>query len=122
MCDHNHEGAGGCHHEATDIADPGDVKRYDMHQYIDMDKVTVLNENIDGNGKLVFKNMERRLDKTDFVDSDCDEELLFNIPFCGQVRITGMSVIGDEDDSHPAKIRLFKDRPAVSLRFTFCSN
>ncbi|XGW14920.1 hypothetical protein V3C99_000869 [Haemonchus contortus] len=112
MCDH---GAGGCRHEAGEMPDFGEGQRYDMHQYIDMNKVTVLNENVDGQGKLVFKPMDRRLDRIDFVLSDCDEELLFNVPFTGQVRITGLSVIGDDDGSHPAKIRIFKDRPAMSF-------
>lgn len=52
--------------------------------------------------------------RIEFVESDCDHELLFNIPFTGHVRLTGLSIIGDEDGSHPAKIRLFKDREAVS--------
>lgn len=118
MCDH---GAGGCcQHEASDTPTAlNEVQRYDMHQHIDMDKAAVLNECIDGSGKLVFKPMDRRLDRTDFVESDCDEELLFNIPFTGQVRISGLSVIGDEDESHPARIRLFKDRPVMS--FDDCS-
>ncbi|PIO60818.1 hypothetical protein TELCIR_17677, partial [Teladorsagia circumcincta] len=81
MCDH---GAGGCHHEASEMPEIFEGQRYDMHQ-------------------------------TDFVISDCDEELLFNVPFTGQVRISGLSVIGDDDGSHPAKIRVFKDRPAVGV-------
>ncbi|KAK6038138.1 hypothetical protein COOONC_24357, partial [Cooperia oncophora] len=56
---------------------------------------------------------------TDFVMSDCDEELLFNIPFTGQVRVSGLSVIGDDDGSHPARIRIFKDRPAVCEDFCY---
>ncbi|KAJ1370152.1 hypothetical protein KIN20_031817 [Parelaphostrongylus tenuis] len=116
MCDH---GAGGCYHDAIENPNVSEAPRYDMYQYIDMDKATVLNESIDGQGKLVLKPMEMRLDKTDFVVSDCDEELLFNLPFCGQVRISGISVIGSEDGSHPAKIRLFKDRPMMA--FDDCS-
>ncbi|CAJ0597361.1 unnamed protein product [Cylicocyclus nassatus] len=119
MCDHSHDGLGGCEREISDSADYGDIKQYDMYKYIDMDKVTVLNETVDGSGKLVFKSMERRLDRSDYVESDCDEELLFNLPFSGTVRITGISVIGDEEENHPAKVRLFKDRPAMS--FDDCS-
>ncbi|WKY01928.1 hypothetical protein Q1695_015721 [Nippostrongylus brasiliensis] len=118
MCDHGH-GSGGCHHEAMEMPEHAEGRQYDMYRYIDMDKVTVLNESIDGHGKLVFKPMDRRLDRSEFVESDCDEELLFNLPFSGQVRITGLSVIGDDDHTHPAKIRLFKDKPAMS--FDDCS-
>ncbi|CAI4231419.1 unnamed protein product [Auanema sp. JU1783] len=117
MCDHGHS-HGGCAGEAQQSTTPI-VMRYDMHQFVDKDKVTVLNEAQDGTGKLVFKDMESRLDRSTFVLSDCDEELLFNIPFTGHVRLTGLSIIGEEESSHPAIIRLFKDKPAMS--FDDCS-
>ncbi|CAP35645.1 Protein CBG18143 [Caenorhabditis briggsae] len=117
MCSHGH--SHNCASEHIPEGSGDDVHRYDMVSYIDLDKVTTLNESIDGAGKKVFKVMENRDDRTEFVESDCDHELLFNIPFTGHVRITGLSIIGDEDGSHPAKIRLFKDRDAMA--FDDCS-
>uniref|UniRef100_A0A1I7XSQ1 PITH domain-containing protein n=1 Tax=Heterorhabditis bacteriophora TaxID=37862 RepID=A0A1I7XSQ1_HETBA len=87
----------GCYHDAVEVGIGITGMRYDMHQYIDMDKTCRLR----------------------FVDSDCDEELLFNIPFSCHVRITGLAIMGEQDESHPAKIRLFKDRPMMS--FDDCS-
>uniref|UniRef100_A0A8R1EE58 PITH domain-containing protein n=1 Tax=Caenorhabditis japonica TaxID=281687 RepID=A0A8R1EE58_CAEJA len=118
MCSHGHS-HGGCGAEHIPEVGGDDVYRYDMVSYIDLDKVTTLNESIDGAGRKVFKMMEMRDDKTDYVESDCDAELLFNIPFTGHVRLHGLSIIGDEDASHPAKIKLFKDKEAMS--FDDCS-
>ena len=54
---------------------------------------------------------------TKFVESDADAELLFNIPFSAHVRLTGLCISGDQDASHPARVKLYKDRPAVSNKF-----
>lgn len=42
-----------------------------------------------------------------FVVSDADEELLFNIPFTGNVKLKGIIIIGADDDSHPSKVKLY---------------
>ena len=59
---------------------------------------------VENSGRLVFKPWERRLDKTEFVESDADEEFLINIPFTGDVKLKGLIVIGGEDDTHPDKV------------------
>jgi hypothetical protein len=41
-----------------------------------------------------------------FVKSDVDHELLFNIPFNGCVKLKSIIVIGGDEGSHPSKIRL----------------
>jgi hypothetical protein len=41
-----------------------------------------------------------------YVESDVDESLLFNIPFTGSVKLKGVIVIGGSDNSHPASMKL----------------
>ena len=69
----------------------------------------ILLHQVENSGRLVFKPWERRLDKTEFVESDADEELLINIPFTGDVKLKGLIVIGGEDDTHPDKVEDLND-------------
>ncbi|XP_059900299.1 PITH domain-containing protein 1 isoform X2 [Gadus macrocephalus] len=74
---HGH-GHGGCEGE-HEPAERG--LEYALYQRIDTEKLQCLNESREGDGKLVFKAWDQRTDREKFVESDADEELLFNIPY-----------------------------------------
>ena len=40
------------------------------------------------------------------VCSDADEELLFNVPFTGDIKLKGLIIMGGEEGYHPSKVRL----------------
>lgn len=110
MCDHNHgHGHSGC----CDHGDPVDESTaYSLYQKIDTINVECLNELVDGSGVKVFKAYSERLNTSEYVQSDCDAELLFNIPFTGDVKLKGIVVIGDPQ---LARMRLYKS----NLRMSF---
>ncbi|XP_013405040.1 PITH domain-containing protein 1 [Lingula anatina] len=110
---HSH-GSGGCDH-SDDKSGIDRGAEFSLYMKIDLDKVQCLNEQIDGSGKTVFKPWDQRLDKERVVESDADEELLFNIPFTGNVKLKGVIVIGGEDDTHPSSMKLYKNRPQMSF-------
>ena len=78
---HGHQGCD--HGEAGKVGEEAGIA-YSLYQKIDMDKLTCLNEESENSGKTVFKPWEMRLDREKFVQSDADEELLFNIQFTGE--------------------------------------
>lgn len=109
---HNHTD---CSHEANGI-DPLEMGlQYSLYQKIDMHNLEVLNEAEEESGKKVFKSYENRLDFSTSVESDCDPELMFNIPFTGNIKLKGIRIIGPSDGSHPKKVRLFKNRPKMTF-------
>lgn len=99
----------GSAHDATELG-----VNYTLYEKIDKDRVECLNEIEEGSGAKVFKTWEKRLDKTEFVASDIDPELLFNIPFTGDVKLKGLIVIGNEDFS-PKTVKLYKNRPNMTF-------
>ncbi|KAK3089541.1 hypothetical protein FSP39_004413 [Pinctada imbricata] len=115
MSGHGHgHSHGGCEHDHDH--GPEDLSaQYSLYNKIDTEKVQCLNEAEDGSGKTVFKPWEQRLDKEKVVESDVDEELLFNIPFTGNVKLKGIIVIGGEEDTHPNRMKLFKNRPNMTF-------
>ena len=67
---------------------------FSLYQKIDFSKMECLNELEESSGKRVFRPWERRLDKnsSDCVTSDCDAELLFNIPFTGNIKLKVINI------------------------------
>ncbi|XP_072025536.1 PITH domain-containing protein 1-like [Amphiura filiformis] len=109
MADGGH-GHGHCADEHDHDDDPERGRQFSLYTKINKDMVECLNEIIDGSGKEVFKPWDQRLNKDKVVESDADEELLFNIPFTGNVKLKGIIVIGGEHDYHPAEMRLYKNQ------------
>ncbi|KAG8451635.1 hypothetical protein GDO86_003723 [Hymenochirus boettgeri] len=112
---HRHSHGGGCSCEAgpSDEAERG--LEYGLFQRIDHNKLQCLNESREGSGRSVFRAWNERNDRSRFVESDDDEELLFNIPFTGNVKLKGIILIGEDSDAHPAEMRLYKNIPHMSF-------
>ena len=49
------------------------------------------------------------------VSSDSDEELLFNIPFTGNIKLKGLIIMGGSHGHHSSKVKLFKNRPHLTF-------
>lgn len=59
---HSHEHHHGCSHEATDVDHALEMGiQYSLYAKIDMENLECLNEAQDGDGRLVFKPYEERL-------------------------------------------------------------
>ncbi|XP_005988806.1 PITH domain-containing protein 1 [Latimeria chalumnae] len=114
MADGHGHGLGSCACEGEkEPAERGIA--FGLYTKIDLQRLECLNESREGAGRLVFKPWEERGDRSKFVESDDDEELLFNIPFTGNVKLKGVIIMGDEDESHPLEMRLFKNLPHMSF-------
>lgn len=106
---------GHCSDHAHEHEDLERGTMFSLYTKIHIDRVECLNEVTEGSGKEVFKAWKNRLNFEKFVESDDDEELLFNIPFTGNVKLKGIVVIGGEDDTHPAAMKLYKNRPHMTF-------
>ncbi|XP_069613248.1 PITH domain-containing protein 1 isoform X2 [Ranitomeya imitator] len=78
---HGHSHGGGCACGAERLETPERGLEYGLYKKIDLHRLQCLNESLEGSGKGVFKAWEERGDRSRFVESDDDAELLFNIPF-----------------------------------------
>jgi len=90
----------------------------DLTEAVNRQGVYCLNEKIQGSAKKVFKNKELMQDKNDFLESnDGDPELLIYIPFMSAVKIKSMTMIGGENGTSPAVIKLYvnKENPDFDL-------
>jgi hypothetical protein len=95
-------------------------------RHIDTENVTCCNEVDPGSIKGVFKTWDKRLDRTKFVESDCDEELIINIPFVlvflysscrfnGMVKLASFCIIGGPEGSSPSKMKLYINQEGLDF-------
>ncbi|VDQ04884.1 unnamed protein product [Trichobilharzia regenti] len=112
MCDHNSGGSSGhcCHSHKSD-----ESSLFSLYKFIDVQNVECLNESVSGSGKLVFKPYEDRKDSSVYVESDADQELLFNIPFTGNVKLMSIIIAGEDTEQHPSRVSLFKNKPFMTF-------
>jgi len=118
MCDHEHKEHGGHdhhHHDHShDAEDNSD--QFSLFLKIHMDRLECLNEMEQDSGKTVFKPWDERLDTTKFVESDEDDpELLFNIPFTGNVKLKCIALLGGEEGTFPKTMKLYKNIENMSF-------
>nr|AAW27666.1 unknown [Schistosoma japonicum] len=109
MCDHN-IGGHCCHSHKAD-----DSPLFSLYKFIDTLNVECLNESIPGSGKRVFKPYEERKDSTVYVESDVDQELLFNVPFTGSVKLMSIIISGVDNENHPSQVSLYKNKPYMTF-------
>ena len=88
---------------------------YGPYLLIDLEQLQCLNESCKGSGLLALKPREEQTDSSKCVEKDADEQLLFNIPFTGNVKLKGIIIMGEDDDSHPSEMRLYKNIPQMSF-------
>ncbi|KAB0383872.1 hypothetical protein FD755_005789 [Muntiacus reevesi] len=95
---HSH-GGGGCRC-AAEREEPPEQRglAYSLYLRLDLERLQCLNESRGGSGL-----------------ADADEERLFNIPFTGNVKLKGIIIMGEDDDSHPSEMRLYKNIPQMSF-------
>ncbi|CAL8085316.1 unnamed protein product [Calicophoron daubneyi] len=112
MCEHTHGGR--CCH-SLQIENPAEA--FSVYKFIDISSVECLNESVSGSGKLVFKPYEDRRSSS-FVESESDEELLFNIPFTANIKLKGIIISGEPSDEHPKVVTLYRNRPFMTFSDT----
>jgi hypothetical protein len=104
-----HECDGHSHDDASE-----DSLGLSLRQYIDLSRVTCLNENTQDSGRAILKLHEARLTNTPFLQSsEGDPELLLYIPFTEAVTIQSMSIRCSNESIEsvpPRNVKVFVDR------------
>lgn len=103
-CDHDH---------AHDGPDRG--FEFTLYQHIDTENVVCLNEKIPDSCQKLFKPWDKRYDVSEYTESDADQQLLFLIPFTGNVKLKSISIMGGPDDRSPAHFKVFVNQDTLDF-------
>lgn len=81
-----------------------------LYSCIRKESIVTLNEAVPDSGKLVFKPWDLRYDDTDIVESDADDQLLFQVPFAGAATLKSILVRIFPNETAPHSFSLFPNR------------
>ena len=102
-------------HDHEDDNDPG----LSLRQYIDIQGVTCLNEEVAGSGRSVLKMHDERMTETPSVMSpEDDPELLFYIPFKESVTIRHITIHNaskNTANASPRRVKIFTNRDDIDF-------
>jgi len=84
-----------------------------LFPHIDRDNVAALNTS--GNGSDVIKPWHARLDETQFIESDADDQIILRIPFTGLVRLRALLLKAGPGGQTPSKISLFANTASLDF-------
>jgi len=86
----------------------------DLWEQIDYRSLQCCNAKVSKSASNVLKQGYRNVDDL-LVESDTDEQLLFNIPFNQKVRLQSISFKAPEDESAPKTIKLYINKPSFGF-------
>ncbi|XP_057813483.1 uncharacterized protein LOC131027440 isoform X2 [Cryptomeria japonica] len=83
--------------------------QWSLYNYIDISRVSALNESVTGSVKSLFKSWELRLDTSSerLESNEGDPELIVFIPFTSDVKIKSISIVGGTGGTSPSRLRAY---------------
>eukprot|EP00051_Salpingoeca_urceolata_P015254 m.196911 g.196911 ORF g.196911 m.196911 type:complete len:217 (-) comp18337_c0_seq1:44-694(-) len=113
--EHAEHGGHDHHDHDHDHDDPERGEEQTLFAYIDTTKMRCFNESQIGAVKNIIRPWDQRLDKSTWVESDADEQLIIFIPFTADIKLKSITVVGGEGDQHPATVKVFKNREDIDF-------
>jgi len=112
-CRHEHDEH--CGHKHDDEPEKERGEDGTLFPYIDTVKVRCLNENTTGAARNVFKPRDEKLDKTKYLESAADEQLILHIPFTCVIKLKSICIIGGENGASPSKLKVYINREDIDF-------
>jgi hypothetical protein len=107
MSHHHHDHSCSHEHHEHDDHDVESALQYSLYKYIDLDNVTCLNEATPNSIRNVFKPYHERIERTKYVESDCDEQLIVHIPFTGMIKLKAISLLCENGDMAASALKVY---------------
>lgn len=115
-CGHEHHDD---HEHDHDHDGPDRGSEFSLFRYVDIENVRCLNEETSGSCKYLFKPWDERLNESNPVLSDADEQLILIVPFTGSMKLKSIAIytggMSTDVGSAPEKMKAFVNRDDIDF-------